>query len=444
MLYTLGKLSLGDTHFTRLKPLVLLSYLSLEGRQSRKHLAQLFWSNAKDPFGDLSVALSRLRKARPGSIESDAHSVKSTLPTDALAFSRAAEQGQHKAALKLYQGPFLEDVALPDWSANLESWVYDTRETLAAQAQTSLLKLAEHYAEESRVELAAQYAETAYTLPAAPAPEPETLTLIFDLLQEGGHEAAQVVAAEAEELGLTLVKAAPSRAKSSEVVSHNLPLQKNAFIGRQEEIETLSAQLSDPSCRLLTLMGPGGIGKSRLALNVAHAQLSQPHVRDGVYLAALESLTSADLIPTRLAEALELSPKGRESHLDLIQSYIGKKQMLLVLDNMEHLLEDLSTVSALLASCPNLKLLVTSRARLDLEDEWVFRVGGLSYPLNTDDDLFTYDAPQLFAERAKQSRLDLSLAPSEYEDLARLCDLTGGSPLALEFAAVVALYGVSK
>ena len=326
MLYTLGKLSLGDTRFTRLKPLVLLSYLSLEGRQSRKHLSQLFWSDAKDPFGDLSVALSRLRQARPGSVQSDQYSVESVMSVDALTFSQAVGQGNYKAALELYKGPFLSGVILPDWSAPLETWVYTTRETLAAEAQTCLLKLAERYADNGRTELAAQYAETAYSLSAAPALEAETLALIFRLLEEGGHEAARAVAAEAEELGFTLVKStSPRTVKEIETTLHNLPAPSSSFVGRQDELTTLNLQLSDPNCRLLTLMGPGGIGKSRLALSVAYAQLAQTLFDDGVYLVALETLQTADLVPTRIAEALELSLKGRESHLSLVTSYIGQE-----------------------------------------------------------------------------------------------------------------------
>ena len=436
ILYTLGKLSLGDASFTRLKPLILLSYLSLEGPQSRAHLGELLWSDAKTPLGGLSVALSRLRQVCPGSIEADEYVVKSTLPTDALAFTRAAQQRQYKAALDLYQGSFLENVILPGWSVTLESWVYTTGETLAAQAQTCLLKLAERYAEEGRVDLAAQYAETAYTLPAAPAPEPETLTLIFDLLQEGRHEAAQAVAAEAEELGLTLVKAASSRAKTS-AVSHNLPPSKNAFIGRHEEIVMLSTRLSDPNCRLLTLKGPGGIGKSRLALNVARAQLSLPHFKDGVYFASLESLGSPDLVPTRIAEVLELSLSAQESPIDLIMSFLHQKRVLLVLDNFEHLREAVLTLAEILAACPLLTCLVTSRVRLNLKDEWVFRVDGLAYPTSAGqlDVLLDYDAPKLFTQRAQQALINLSLTRSDYPDLIKLCSLTGGMPLALELAA---------
>ena len=446
MLRTLGKLELGGKQLVRPKPLVLLAYLDLEGQQSRGHLSQLFWPDAQDPLGTLSVALTRVRQAFPNIIQSDKYTVDSALPTDAKAFSEAAEQRAYKKALQLYQGTFLEDVSLSDWGATLESWVYTTRETLAGHARDCLLQLAQQHADEGHLDLSVNHAERAYTFPAAPPPEADTLTLIYGLLAEGKSELVKTVAAEANELGLKIEDvfsrqiftggAKRVRAKRAQL-NNSLP-PKRSFVGRHAELTTLDDQLSQPTCRLLTLTGMGGVGKSSLALELAHTQFVKGAFRDGVHFIPLESLQAPELIPAQIADVLGLSANAQLSQLELIKPFLAKKQTLLVFDNFEHLATGASFLPALLNVCPELKCLVTSRIRLDLKDEWVFGVEGLAYPEpdeNPLEPLLTYDAPELFTRRAKQTSVNLELSETDYLDLAKLCKLTGGLPLALELAA---------
>ena len=438
-LYTLGKLSLSDSRFDRLKPLVLLAYLGMEGQQSRAHLSHLFWPDAQNPLGALSVALTRLRQVAPEAVQSDLHSVKSAVPSDAQAFLEAVEQQAFKKALSLYKGPFLEGVLLPDWTPALEDWVYTTRETLATHARNCLLNLAQHYADEGRLDLSVHHAERAYTLRAAPPLEDETLTQLYGLLSEGKSELAQTVVAEANELGLTL-GAAPAKQQVTTQIpppSSTLP-PKTPLVGRHAELAALADQLGQPACRLLTLTGLGGVGKSSLALELAHTQFEAATFRDGVYFVPLEPLQSPELIPAQIADVLELSANAQPSRFDLIKSFLAQKQLLLVLDNFEHLLPGAAGVSELLLSCPELKCVVTSRTRLNLKNEWIFRVGGLTYPERGEeplDTLLTYDAPELFVRRAQQTLVNLKLSKTDYPDLAKLCELTGGMPLALELSA---------
>lgn len=437
MLRTFGQLSLEGASFQRLKPLLLLAYLAVEGGQDRTTLASLFWPDSEDPLNSLSVTLSRIRQTHRVPIVGNRYTVEVSLETDVQAFLSAAGRGNHKAALDLYQGPFLYGVVLPGVGVNFENWLYDTRESLAAQASQSLLDLAEQKAQAGQYDLAAYYAETAYNLPAAPPAEAETLHLIHRLLREGGSAVANTVETEARELGISLVsRSAATPKQTDEPTPNNLTKRQPSFVGREAELDTLAAQLADPECRLLTLVGPGGIGKSRLALRLAHGEL-ECRSWEGIYLVSLATLQEAELIPLRIAEVLSLSFRGKESPLELVTRFVGEKRLLIVLDNVEHLIEETQILQTLLASCPNLTLLVTSRVRLNLHEEWSVALAGLSYPPPDAllDDLLTYSAPELFYRRAKQVCGTLTFTPEDALHVTHLCRRVEGSPLALELAA---------
>lgn len=437
MLRTFGQLSLEGASFQRLKPLLLLAYLAVEGGQDRTTLASLFWPDSEDPLNSLSVTLSRIRQTHRVPVVGNRYAVEVSLETDVQGFLSAAGRGNHKAALDLYQGPFLHGVVLPGVGVGFENWLYDTRESLAAQASRSLLDLAEQKAQAGQHDLAAYYAEAAYNLPAAPPAEAETLHLIHRLLREGGSAVADTVETEARELGISLVsRSAAAPKQTGEPIPNNLTKRQPSFVGREADLDALAAQLADPECRLLTLVGPGGIGKSRLALRLAHGELER-RSWEGIYLVPLATLREAELIPLRIAEVLSLSFRGKESPLELVTRFVGEKRLLIVLDNVEHLIEETEILQTLLASCPDLTLLVTSRVRLNLHEEWGVALAGLSYPPPDapPDDLLTYSAPELFYRRAKQAQGDLTFTAGDASHVAHLCRLVEGSPLALELAA---------
>lgn len=209
------------------------------------------------------------------------------------------------------------------------------------------------------------------------------------------------------------------------------------FIGRAEEISEISALLDDPACRLLTLVGPGGIGKTRLALEVAaHRHAVFP---DGVFLAQLAPLSRADDLLTAIAEAMPFrfqqdTRAPREQFFDYLREKQSKR-MLLVLDNFEHLLEGVPLVSEILALTDNLKMLVTSREVLNLQEEWVRQIDGMTYPdQHNGRPLETYSAVQLFLERARRVRGDFALDEDPHS-IVQICRLVEGMPLAIELAA---------
>jgi predicted ATPase len=214
---------------------------------------------------------------------------------------------------------------------------------------------------------------------------------------------------------------------------YNLPHAAAPFINRVSEIAEISHRLNDSDCRLLTLVGPGGIGKTRLAMQSATDCADQ--FDDGVCFVPLQPLDSPEFIVSAIADSIRLlfSP-GVDPQQQLFQ-YLRGKALLLVLDNFEHLLDGAELLSEILAAAPDIKLLVTSREVLNLQEEWRYPVRGLHYPGTDDaDQPESYSAVQLFVERARQVSSDLSLA-HEQMAVVRVCRLVEGMPLALELAA---------
>jgi predicted ATPase/DNA-binding SARP family transcriptional activator len=218
--------------------------------------------------------------------------------------------------------------------------------------------------------------------------------------------------------------------------AHSLPMHLTSFIGRQQDIELLKDVLR--RCRLVSLVGPGGVGKTRLALRVA-TRLHDAYP-GGVCLIDLTPVASGDLVAQRALAALGFEEQGGTSPIDTIVRRLATQQVLLVLDNCEHVVEAASEFAlALLERCPDLTLLVTSRERLNIPGERVWRVDPLSVPL--DDDmpsltaLMDFEAVQLFVDRAQAGERRFALTPANAAAVAQLCRRLDGLPLALELAA---------
>ncbi len=213
----------------------------------------------------------------------------------------------------------------------------------------------------------------------------------------------------------------------------NLPQQLTTFIGRQQQLKEITRLLSDQKCRLLTLLGMGGVGKTRLAIEAARQ--SHEHFAGGVAFIPLQSVESPAYLPGALADGLNLAHHDTDDPWKRLLSLLRDKEMLLLLDNFEHLLDAASQLTMLLQAAPAITALVTSREALRLEEEWRFPVQGLSVPdSERATDWETHDALHLLAERARRVRPDFSLT-DELHGAVRLCRLVEGMPLAIELAA---------
>ena len=239
---------------------------------------------------------------------------------------------------------------------------------------------------------------------------------------------------------------------------HQLPAQLTAFIGRNAEVAAVQQMLANPACALLTIVGPGGIGKTRLALAVAQTILHsttadlgdnqklrpggarpKPKFDDGIYFVSFVGVTGPEFMVSTLATAIGFSFASTGDPKSQLLNYLREKSMLVVLDNLEHLLEGVDLLVDLLQAAPGVKLLTTSRERLAVQGEWVFDLPTLATP-PPDTGLaaatpVTYPAVTLFVERAQRTRQDFALADRNEAAVGQICRLVGGMPLALELAA---------
>jgi predicted ATPase len=213
-----------------------------------------------------------------------------------------------------------------------------------------------------------------------------------------------------------------------------LPVRGTSFIGRDVELTELATLLNKHNVSLLTLLGTAGVGKTRLALQLALEQQTLNTFSDGIYFIPLESLSEVSFLPSSLLNHLGLSQQGNTDPTEQLINVLATKHCLLVLDNFEHLTAGAVVLSLLLSNCPNLKILVTSRETLRLEEEHVFALEGLPFPTTFSDEALLSDAVQLFKERAQQFNAQFEL-DEQLTEVIRICQLVEGLPLGIELAA---------
>ena len=229
------------------------------------------------------------------------------------------------------------------------------------------------------------------------------------------------------------VGGAPGRATRP----HNLPTLSTSFVGRHRELGELGRLLE--RTRLLTLTGPGGAGKTRLAVELAHGQLASSRWADGVWLVELAGVTHGDGVPSAVGGALELPLEGNRPWIPALVDQLSSRTILVVLDNCEHVLDAVVPLATeLLVRCPDLVIVATSREPLGHPGEIAFRVPSLELPGGDDalDDLARLESVQLFVERAQQAAPSFVLDASTASPVAEICRRLDGIPLALELAAV--------
>lgn len=454
ILRTLGGLSLEGASLHRPKPLLLLAYLAQEGPTERRYLAELFWMDASNARRSLNMALSQLRNGVPGVVGADDVRVWSEIPCDAVLLTHAVEARDWLKAIGLYHGPFLQGFDVRGIGVELEEWIFRTREVLAHGVRRAFLALAEVAAGEARFADAGKWAERARALDDTATPDPDDVARTYQLLLASGATGIHAMREEAEALGLSLVPSQEA-ARSSLLsiapasrgagVGSSLPTSTTSFVGRRRELAHLAGLLGDPAARLLSIVGSAGTGKTRLALRLAADQVRGEAWND-VHFVPLETVPDASQVASAIGASLGLDLPVEQT-LDVsvreLRRAIGPRPRLMVLDNVEHLLAAGPLLAELVRACPELRLVVTSRTRLDLDEERILVLEGLPFPGSGTQGMpnggaraaLGHDAVQLFVQRARRVRADFAPDDDDLAAVVRTCALVGGVPLALEMAA---------
>lgn len=214
-----------------------------------------------------------------------------------------------------------------------------------------------------------------------------------------------------------------------------IPVPLTPLIGRESELATLQQMLADPQYRLITLVGPGGSGKTRLAIEAARNPGSV--FIHGVVFVPMANVNSVDLVVPTIANAMNIKCNDAWEPEKQLLCHLRGKQIFLILDNLEHLLDGVAIVGEIIAYAPCIKVLGTSREQLNLHGEWVYEVRGLPMPKSLEGQEFDHNnAVALFLQRARQVKADLSLKDEDRAAIVRICKLVEGMPLAIELSAV--------
>ncbi len=433
----------------------LLAYLALFPEpHSREKLAALLWGDSTDEQArhSLRSALTTLRSKLGDDIllaDRETVQINPDYPrwVDAREFQQSVAD-HPQSAIELYQGDLLADF--------YDDWIEPERERLRVLYHDSLLQMAQEVRSHSQYARAIELAHK--VLASDPANEKAYQHIIFCLAAAGdrigaikqydecqkklhdelGVEPSQETVGLREQIERELT-GAPAR----EALLTNVPVPLTSFIGRQSELAEIKQLLA--TTRLLTLTGAGGCGKTRLAIQVATdlAGRDVPAERlykNGVWWVELASLSDAALVPTSVATVFGLRESRDMPLMTVLTNYCRARQMLLVMDNCEHLIDACARLTdTLLSACPKLQILTTSREALSISGETTFRVPSLacpdSNPLPSIDALQDYAAVHLFVERAAAALPGFGLTRDNAPAIVQVCRQLDGIPLAIELAA---------
>lgn len=357
-----------------------------------------------------------------------------------IAVSETAVIDQIKAAIALYRGDFLKGMSISD-SPAFDDWLALTREQLHRMAMETLETLIQYHTWRGEYSTALTYARRLVEL--APWQE-ESQQVLIRLLAYCGRRSEALRQFDIcqqtllDELGLEpapeTLRLVERIRKNQDRKNHNLPILATKFVGREIELAEINSQLAHPDCRLLTIVGPGGIGKSRLALEVAAKK--QPVFLDGVFLVSLSFLGDADSLVTAVANALGFKFADKGDPQAQLFDYLFGKELLLLLDNFENRLPDANFLTECLRQAPAVKLLLTSRIRLNHKWETVYELDGLSLPVSKQDDqIESFSAIRLFVQSAQRVQREFEFHSENRFDILHICQLVEGLPLAIELAA---------
>lgn len=458
------------------KALALLSYLAVSNEShSRDTLAALFWPeyNQDAAFNTLRVNLHALRKVFGEEwfcVDRDQIGLtsNSNVWVDVHHFHKLMAECQshsHSAtdacvdcirplteAVQLYRGNFLAGLTLQG-SPPFDDWQRFQSGTLLQEMLSALKRLVYCHSAQGEFSQAITYAQQ--WLAFDPFDEPAHQMLMRLYAWSGQRNAAlnqyrEYVHTLEKELGESppesiekLYQAIKEYRLPPPPTVTNLPwrapravtpvVSASPFLGRERELADIAQILRDPACRLLSLVGPGGIGKTRLALQVAadHAAVFP----NGVWFTPLVTVTSAEFIAPAIADTLGLSLEGDMDIRTQLFNHLRNRKAILILDNFEHLVEGSDLVLEILKRAPGVKVMITSSERLNLQLEWLYPVRGLQFPENEEESIESYSAVQLFLQSARRANASFNLSPADGANIVRICRFLDGMPLGIELAA---------
>ena len=461
------------------KAQAILYYLATTQQpQPRTTLATLLWGDVTESSARASLrkALAELRRVMNGYMDISRQSVVFDAAVepwvDVVTFEDGLRKGDIaglQAAVDLYRGDFLTGFYARN-ALDFEAWSLAEQARLRELAVQAMQTLASLHADQGNFTDGITYLRQLLVL------EPwreEAHRHLMQLLAQDGQRSTALTQYEtcrtilAEELGVEpgadttalyeqirqgfsatelenarVISAQTSQHLTTPNSLHRLPAQTTPFIGREADISEVVRLLREESaCRLLTLVGAGGIGKTRFAIQVAQRLIERAEPNaffdTRIIFVPLTSVNTTSGIEAAIATAANFTFYNDASSRQQLLDFMQEKQYLLILDNFEHLLEGAELVSALLEAASGIKMLITSREPLNLHEEWLYSVEGLPYPQDDvaeRDSLESFDAIQLFIQRARRMKPSFSLQHAS-TDVVRICQLVEGMPLGIELAA---------
>ena len=451
----------------------LLAYLAYAGEWvSRDQLAYLFWPRAvtQTARGNLRSLLERARDVTwLTGLETERHRVRWLVASDVAALQAALDHERYPARdpqiiVTLYTGRLLDGLDSYDES-EFGNWLELEREHLYGRWREGMLRQVELSIDRAGTRRAAgdQAFGLLEVVLSHDGLDEEVVRLYLELATDrqrrdrglriyqefskrlhrelglqpaaSTQQLARQAAEEGDEdprpPGVTVAAASDQSASHG---GHWWPAASATFVGRRAERDDIARLLARADCRLVTLTGTGGVGKTRLALHAAGDLLEE--YADGCCFVSLESTSLHGAIASRIAEELRVEP-GPEP-LANIMAYLADKRLLLVLDNFEHLIEAADLLPELIARCPQVDLIVTSRERLNLAEEWLVLVEGLRFPSDAEVDASAapFDAVELFVQRAQRHAPRWVPSAEDASHVRRICNVLEGNPLAIELSAV--------
>lgn len=479
----------GDTliNFRHRKSLALLAYLVVTGEShSRDHLAGLLWgeSSGVNALGGLRKALAELRsKIGPYLLEENrCVAFNHALPArvDVLTFQQGLTEGRvHQAellnsakasalkrAIQQYTGDFLAGFYIQRAPA-FEDWATLTRERLRLHVLDGLYLLSK--AAYRQGDYPASIHHTRRLLELEPAHEEAHRQLMSLLALTGQRELALLQYESCQKILAETFKIPPQQettalyqrilqepTQAAPGREFHLPVPTARLVGRQTDLDTLQSRLSAPACRLLNILGPGGSGKTHLALVLAeNIRASTPHrYPDGIVYVPLSALHNIEALPSAIAHQLGFQFHKEHAPLRQLTEHLSGRQMLLILDNFEHLLpltgdrrnshppadESFGPegLSQILQEVPGIKILVTSRVRLNLKEEVLYPLRGIAYPSSLAASaaiLETSPAVDLFIQSARRNAPAFPTDGENLAEIVKICRQVQGMPLGILLAA---------